>query len=182
VDFKDDGVVTVDANMMTGYPGLFAGGDMVPSDRTVTIGVGHGKKAARNIDAWLRGESYVKPPKHIWRPSTSCMSGTTPTPPSVRKAIWTSKVARAVSRKWWPASAKKKRCTRPSAVCPAATATNATAVTARAPRTPSSSWGRASATATITISAPAARCAIEQCPCHAIELIPEPAETTEQAG
>jgi formate dehydrogenase (NADP+) beta subunit len=26
---------------------VFAGGDMVPSDRTVTIGVGHGKKAAR---------------------------------------------------------------------------------------------------------------------------------------
>ncbi|MBK8961741.1 MAG: NAD(P)-binding protein [Candidatus Competibacteraceae bacterium] len=64
VEFKDDGVVMVDETMMTGYPGLFAGGDMVPSDRTVTIGVGHGKKAARNIDTWLRGASYVKPPKH----------------------------------------------------------------------------------------------------------------------
>ncbi|MGB5065391.1 MAG: NAD(P)-binding protein [Candidatus Competibacter sp.] len=65
VELKSDGVVMVNENMMTGYPGLFAGGDMVPSDRTVTIGVGHGKKAARNIDAWLRtGESYVKPPKH----------------------------------------------------------------------------------------------------------------------
>jgi formate dehydrogenase beta subunit len=64
VEFKDDGVVMVNEHMMTGYPGLFAGGDMVPSDRTVTIGVGHGKKAARNIDAWLRGEAYVKPPKH----------------------------------------------------------------------------------------------------------------------
>ena len=41
--------------MMTGCPGVFAGGDMVPSERTVTVGVGHGKKAARNIDAWLRG-------------------------------------------------------------------------------------------------------------------------------
>ena len=64
VQFKADGVVIVNDQMMTGSPGLFAGGDMVPSDRTVTIGVGHGKKAARNIDAWLRGESYVKPPKH----------------------------------------------------------------------------------------------------------------------
>lgn len=59
-----DGVTVVDEQMMTGYPGLFAGGDMVPSERTVTIGVGHGKKAARHIDAWLRGETYVKPPKH----------------------------------------------------------------------------------------------------------------------
>jgi NADPH-dependent glutamate synthase beta subunit-like oxidoreductase len=64
VQFKDDGTVIVDENMMTGHPGLFAGGDMVPSERTVTIAVGHGKKAARHIDAWLRGETYVKPPKH----------------------------------------------------------------------------------------------------------------------
>ncbi|MDQ5909171.1 MAG: formate dehydrogenase beta subunit [Pseudomonadota bacterium] len=64
VQFKEDGVVIVNDQMMTGCPGLFAGGDMVPSDRTVTIGVGHGKKAARNIDAWLRGQPYLKPPKH----------------------------------------------------------------------------------------------------------------------
>ena len=54
----------VDPNMMTGHPGLFAGGDMVPSERTVTVAVGHGKKAARHIDAWLRGTSYDKPPRH----------------------------------------------------------------------------------------------------------------------
>jgi 2-oxoacid:acceptor oxidoreductase delta subunit (pyruvate/2-ketoisovalerate family) len=59
-----DGVVQVAPNMMTGAAGIFAGGDMVPSERTVTVGVGHGKKAARNIDAWLRGETYAPPPKH----------------------------------------------------------------------------------------------------------------------
>lgn len=59
-----DGVVQVGPNMMTGHPGLFAGGDMVPSERTVTVAVGHGKKAARHIDAWLRGETYSAPPKH----------------------------------------------------------------------------------------------------------------------
>ncbi len=51
----DDGVVTVGPDMMTGHPGIFAGGDMVPAERTVTVGVGHGKRAAYNIDAWLRG-------------------------------------------------------------------------------------------------------------------------------
>jgi NADPH-dependent glutamate synthase beta subunit-like oxidoreductase len=60
----DDGVVQVGTNMMTGYPGIFAGGDMVPSERTVTVGVGHGKKAARHIDAWLRGETFQPAPKH----------------------------------------------------------------------------------------------------------------------
>jgi 2-oxoacid:acceptor oxidoreductase delta subunit (pyruvate/2-ketoisovalerate family) len=60
----ENGVVKVDRNMMTGYPGIFAGGDMVPSERTVTVAVGHGKKAARHIDAWLRGTTYAAPPKH----------------------------------------------------------------------------------------------------------------------
>ena len=64
IEFKKDGTVIVDERMMTGCAGIFAGGDMVPSDRTVTIGVGHGKKAARNIDAWLRGQTYDKPAKH----------------------------------------------------------------------------------------------------------------------
>ena len=64
VEFQDDGTVLVDDSMMTGYPGLFAGGDMVPAERTVTAAVGHGKKAARHIDAWLREEVYRKPPKH----------------------------------------------------------------------------------------------------------------------
>jgi 2-oxoacid:acceptor oxidoreductase delta subunit (pyruvate/2-ketoisovalerate family) len=64
VAIAKDGVVEVDANMMTGHPGLFAGGDMVPAERTVTVAVGHGKKAARNIDAYLRGEAYQAPPKH----------------------------------------------------------------------------------------------------------------------
>ncbi len=59
-----DGTVQVGPNMMTGYAGIFAGGDMVPSERTVTVGVGHGKKAARHIDAWLSGTAYAPPPKH----------------------------------------------------------------------------------------------------------------------
>ncbi len=59
-----DGVVKVDPNMMTGHPGIFAGGDMVPAERNVTVAIGHGKKAARNIDAWLKTSSYQAPPKH----------------------------------------------------------------------------------------------------------------------
>ena len=75
VDFKADGTVVVSEAMMTGYPGLFAGGDMVPAERTVTVAVGHGKKAARHMDAWLRGGAYQSPAKntlagfeklHVW--------------------------------------------------------------------------------------------------------------------
>ncbi len=53
MQFEGD-VVRVDPKtLMTDVPGIFAGGDVVPSDRTVTIGVGHGKRAARMIDNWL---------------------------------------------------------------------------------------------------------------------------------
>ncbi len=50
-----DGVVQIGADLMTGHPGIFAGGDMVPAERTATVAIGHGKTAARSIDAWLRG-------------------------------------------------------------------------------------------------------------------------------
>jgi NADPH-dependent glutamate synthase beta subunit-like oxidoreductase len=64
VEFDPDGTVQVSTSLMTGCPGLFAGGDMVPSERTVTVGVGHGKKAARHIDAHLRSAAAASPPKH----------------------------------------------------------------------------------------------------------------------
>jgi NADPH-dependent glutamate synthase beta subunit-like oxidoreductase len=64
VEFDRDGTVRVSRSLMTGCPGVFAGGDMVPSERTVTVGVGHGKRAAREIDAWLRGQELARPAKH----------------------------------------------------------------------------------------------------------------------
>jgi len=59
-----DGVVEVGPDLMTGHPGIFAGGDMVPSERTVTVAIGHGKKAARSIDAFLHGTGSAAAGKH----------------------------------------------------------------------------------------------------------------------
>ena len=64
VAIRKDGTVVVGSDMQTGCEGVFAGGDMVPFDRTVTTAIGHGKKAARSIDAWLRGTNYHAQPKH----------------------------------------------------------------------------------------------------------------------
>ncbi len=55
--------VVVDRQLMTGHPGIFAGGDLIGGLMTMTAATGHGKKAARAIDAWLRGEVYIAPPK-----------------------------------------------------------------------------------------------------------------------
>ncbi|WP_367325263.1 NAD(P)-binding protein [Streptomyces sp. HUAS ZL42] len=60
----DHGMVQVAEGLMTGRQGVFAGGDMVPAERTVTVAVGHGKKAARHIDAYLRGTTHDPGPKH----------------------------------------------------------------------------------------------------------------------
>jgi Pyruvate/2-oxoacid:ferredoxin oxidoreductase delta subunit len=64
IEFAEEGIVKVGPDMMTGHRGIFAGGDMVPGERSVTISVGHGKRAARHIDAWLRGDQYQPARKH----------------------------------------------------------------------------------------------------------------------
>ncbi len=64
ITINGDGTVVVNDQMMTGSPGIFAGGDMVPSQRSVTIATGHGKKAARNIHAWLMNDTSGKREKN----------------------------------------------------------------------------------------------------------------------
>ena len=64
IAFKSDGTVVVGRDMQTGCSGVFAGGDMVPDARTVTTAVGHGRKAAQHIDAWLRHETRSNRAKH----------------------------------------------------------------------------------------------------------------------
>ena len=61
---REDGTIEVDETMMTGRPGIFAGGDMVPGEQSVTVATGQGKKAARHIDAYLHGTTYAKPEGH----------------------------------------------------------------------------------------------------------------------
>jgi 2-oxoacid:acceptor oxidoreductase delta subunit (pyruvate/2-ketoisovalerate family) len=85
-----DGSVQVGPDMMTGRPGVFAGGDAVAEDRTVTSAIGQGKRAARQIDAWLKGVAYVAPGRpglatadrlHPWYYSDA--------PPTVRERLET---------------------------------------------------------------------------------------------
>ncbi|MDE2581806.1 MAG: NAD(P)-binding protein [Rhodospirillales bacterium] len=61
IGLRPDGTVIVGPDMMTGAAGIFAGGDMVPGPRSVTVAVGHGKRAARQIDAWLRDATHAEP-------------------------------------------------------------------------------------------------------------------------
>ena len=60
----DHGVVAVSPTMMTGLAGVFAGGDATPADRTATVAVGHGKRAARGIDDYLALRNASPATKH----------------------------------------------------------------------------------------------------------------------
>jgi len=178
IEFKDDGVVDVDANMMTGHTGIFAGGDMVPSERTVTVGVGHGKKAARHIDAYLQGAQYTKPPKHdlasfdklhVWyftdaaqRPQSHLEIG--------RRKMGFEEVVGGLSQKEAVYEAKRCLSCGNCYECDGC-------------------YGSCPENAVIKLG-PGKRyrydydlctgCAVcfEQCPCHAIEMIPEPESAT----
>ncbi len=63
IHIAKNGSIIVGADFQTGHPGVFAGGDMISAERTVTVAIGHGKTAARHIDAWLRGTPQANPPK-----------------------------------------------------------------------------------------------------------------------
>jgi NADPH-dependent glutamate synthase beta subunit-like oxidoreductase len=58
------GAISVGADLMTGHPGIFAGGDVVAGTHTVTNATGQGKKVARHMDAWLKGQTYQVPVKN----------------------------------------------------------------------------------------------------------------------
>lgn len=62
---NDDGTVVVGVDRMTKEEGIFAGGDMLPGEnRSATIAIGHGKKAAKYINGYITGQPYQKPDKH----------------------------------------------------------------------------------------------------------------------
>jgi hypothetical protein len=128
-----DGVVQVGPDLMTGRPGVFAGGDMVSSERTVTVAVGHGKKAARHIDAWLKGTRYVAPPKHELASFDKLNTWYYSDAPKTMRPMLDLLRRNPPSMKWCRDSMNRTRCSRRAAASPAATVSNATTVTASAP-------------------------------------------------
>ncbi len=64
IQLGDDGSIAVAENLMTGCAGIFAGGDATPGERSVTVAVGHGKRAARAIDRWFRDDGPPDVAKH----------------------------------------------------------------------------------------------------------------------
>ncbi len=56
--------IQINGIMQTTQEGVFAAGDAIPSQRSVTSAIGQGKKVARTINAWLKGEVYKPAPQN----------------------------------------------------------------------------------------------------------------------
>ena len=86
---------------------------MVPSERTVTVGVGHGKKAAR-ADRRLaaRARARERAEARAGRRSTSCISGTSATPPAAAAGAVRRRAGQRTSPRWSAGSRSRRRPTR----------------------------------------------------------------------
>ena len=174
VEFKWDTVV-VDRQMMTGHPGVFAGGDMVPAERTVTVAVGHGKKAARCIDAWLRGATYDS------AASAPVVTLRHAAPAGVQRRrsggaarIWRTGTGCPGSRKCWPACARPQARHEAQRCLSCGNCFECDNCYAACPEQAIAKLGPG-----LGYSVDAAKCTgcavcFEQCPCHAIEMVAEP--------
>ena len=63
IDIKNESI-QINNIMQTGQEDIFAIGDAVPSQRSVTTALGHGKKVARTVNAWLNGQVYQPVPQN----------------------------------------------------------------------------------------------------------------------
>lgn len=68
LNLSHQGTIQTDDRLQTGMPGVFAGGDAANSGPGLAVeAVADGQKAARAIDAYLRGEEYVEQDKTYFR-------------------------------------------------------------------------------------------------------------------
>ena len=130
---------------------------MVPSERTVTVGVGHGKKAARCIDKWLNLDATPRDPKHplvhldqmnLWYFGGHTRRIQPEQAPETRVSDFGEIVAGLSPKE---AEFEARRCL--------------SAATVPAPRMPSSNSAPATGTASTTNAAPAAPPATSSVPC-----------------
>ena len=167
-----DGVVEVDDNMMTGAEGVFAGGDMVPSERTVTIATGHGKKAASHINAWLNGTTYSKESR---QPTVNFDALHLHYYTDAQQREQQSRAGRTTYRRFPRGHLRPERkrgpLRSPPAVIPAATVSNATGVSAPARKMRIIKLGKGKRYEINYDLCTGCQACFLQCPCHAIEMV-----------
>lgn len=174
IEFNDDGTIIVGPDMMTGSEGIFAGGDMVPGRRNVTVAIGHGKKAARYIDGFLRGTPYEKPPKHpvvghtrlhLWYKTHAPQTEQAELPPE-RRVVSFDEIKAGLTQK--EAVFESQRC------LSCGNCFECDGCFAACPEEAIIKLGPGNRYRYDYERCTGCAVCYEQCPCHAIEMIPEP--------
>lgn len=174
VAMKPDGTVLIGPDMMTGHSGIFAGGDLVAGARTVTVSVGHGKKAARHIDGWLRQQAYAPLPKppivgfadlHLPIYSDAIPSRQRDIPPSLREGF--AEITAGLSE--LEALHEARRC------LSCGNCFECDNCYAACPEDAISKVGPSEGYRVDVNACTGCAVCVEQCPCHAMEMVPESA-------
>jgi hypothetical protein len=127
-----DGVVKVDANMMTGHAGIFAGGDMVPAERNVTVASGTARRRREHRRLAARHGYVAPPPKHAVATFEKLNTWYYADAPKTVRPMLDIIRRRRPSTKCRAGSTRAPRCSKRAAACRAATASSATTATASA--------------------------------------------------
>ncbi len=176
IQIQRDGTMAVDAAMMTAQAGIFAGGDCIGGLRTMTAATGHGKRAARAINAYLQGQVYQQPAPH------PLVSFDMLHLPDYMDAAPHSETARPVSQRQdfeeVIAGLSEKEARREAQRClSCGNCFECDNCYAACPEQAITRLGRGQGyEVSMDLCTGCAAC-FEQCPCHAIEMEPEPAVT-----
>jgi NADPH-dependent glutamate synthase beta subunit-like oxidoreductase len=178
IELKPDGSVAVGADMMTGHPGIFAGGDMISTVRTVTAATGQGKAAAAHIDGWLRGEAVAAAAArpvvgfaelHLPIYSDAKVPAETEIAPELREGF--EEVTAGLAAK--DARREAQRC------LSCGNCFECDSCFASCPETAIAKLGPTHGYSIDMALCTGCSVCVEQCPCHAMEMVPEPAHAKE---
>jgi formate dehydrogenase beta subunit len=175
IGINDDGTVSIGAERMTGYEGIFAGGDMLPGEnRSSTISIGQGKKAARYINSYLNRQPFIKSEKHptagyrklhMWYKTDAPQKEQDKLPPAVAVKNF-DEVIRGLSEP--EARFEAQRC------LSCGNCFECDGCYAACPEDAIIKLGKGNGYKFNFNACTGCAICYEQCPCHAIEMIPEP--------
>jgi Pyruvate/2-oxoacid:ferredoxin oxidoreductase delta subunit len=175
ISLQHDGAVNIDMQRMTGFPGIFAGGDMLPGEtKSATIAIGHGKKAAKCINAFLQNTIYQKPNKnptasyrklHMWYKTDAPQKEQVKLAPQVANKYF---VEIAAGLKEPEARYEAQRC------LSCGNCFECDGCFAACPEDAIIKLGKGNRYNFNYDACTVCAVCYEQCPCHAIEMIPEP--------
>ena len=180
---NEDGTIKIDTQRMTGHEGIFAGGDMLPGEtRSSTIAIGQGKKAARYIDSFLKQKAFIKGEKHptagyrklhMWYKTDAPQKEQDKLKPQVAIQNFDEVIA-GLSEK--EARYEAQRC------LSCGNCFECDGCFAACPEDAIIKLGKGNRYNFNYDACTGCAVCYEQCPCHAIEMIPEPVKSITDAG